>query len=291
VVSFGGIFTVLIMVFGGYMLAGGKIDIILHALPFEIMIIGGAAVGALIVGNSLDVVKKFLGGFGKIMKGPRWNREDYRDQLCLLYLLTRLMKTKGVIGLEPHIEQLTGSYIFTRFPRILADQVVVSLICNTLRMVTMNLDDPRQVEDFMESQLEKLHEEAIKPAKAMITMADGLPALGIVAAVLGVIKTMASIDQPVAILGKMIGGALVGTFLGVFLSYGMMGPLGNRLRQILDEEHRFLSVIRDTATAHLHGHAAQVFIKIGRGNVPRKMQPSFYELEEAINTIPSGEAA
>ncbi len=289
--SFVGIFIVLGMVFGGYLLAGGMIEIIIKALPFEMMMIGGAAVGALVLANSLDVVKKVAGSFGKIMKGPRWKRDDYRDLLCLLFLLTRLMKTQGVIGLEPHIEQPAESDIFSRFPRIVGDTAVVALICDTLSMVTMNLDDPHQVEDFMERQLEKLHDEAMKPAKAMGNMADGLPALGIVAAVLWVIKTMAPIDQPVEILGKLIGGALVGTFLGVFLSYGMMGPLGSRLKQILEEEHRFLSVIRDTVTAHLHGHAPQVSIEIGRGNVPSKMQPSFHELDEAVGSLGQEQAA
>ncbi len=285
--SIGGIAVVFIMVFGGYVMAGGKLGIIIHALPFEFMMIGGAAVGALLIANSMEVIKKALGGFGKMIKGPKWGRDDYRDLLCLMYMLTKVMKTKGVVGLEPHIEKPGESKIFQQFPKIAGDHHVTDLICDTLRMVTMNLDDPHQVEDYMERQLEKHHAESMKSADALQTMADGLPALGIVAAVLGVIKTMASIDQPVEILGKMIGGALVGTFLGVFLSYGIVGPVASRLKQILDEEAQFYAIVRDTITANLHGHAAQVSVEIGRGNVPSRLQPSFYDLEEAINGVPA----
>ena len=285
--SIGGIAIVFIMVFGGYILAGGKLGIILYALPFEFMMIGGAAAGALLIANSMEVIKKALGGFGKMIKGPKWGREDYRDLLCLMYMLTKVMKTKGVVGLEPHIEKPGESKIFQQFPKIAGDHHVTDLICDTLRMVTMNLDDPHQVEDYMERQLEKHHAEAMKSADALQTMADGLPALGIVAAVLGVIKTMAAIDQPVEILGKMIGGALVGTFLGVFLSYGIVGPVASRLKQIIDEEGQFYAIVRDTITANLHGHAAQVSVEIGRGNVPSRLQPSFYDLEEAINGVPA----
>jgi len=285
--SIGGVVMVFGMVFGGYIIAGGNMDIIIAALPVEMMIIGGAAVGAMVISNAADVIKGVLRGVGKVFKGPCWNRDDYRDLLCLLYLLTKIMKTKGVVGLEPHIEKPDESKVFQQFPKIAGDHHVTALICDTLRMVTMNLDDPHQVEDFMERALEKHHAEALRPASALQTMADGLPALGIVAAVLGVIKTMASINKPVEILGGMIGAALVGTFLGVFLSYGLVGPLAARLKQILEEEGQFYAVIRDTITAHMHGHAAQVSVEIGRGNVPTRIQPSFYDLEEAINGIPA----
>jgi chemotaxis protein MotA len=285
--SIGGIAMVFVMVFGGYTLAGGKLGVILHALPYEMMMIGGAAIGAFLIANSGETIKKALGGVGRVFKGPRWGKDDYRDLLCLMFALIKVMKAKGAVGLEPHIEEPDGSQIFNAYPRILADKQTVYLICDTLRMVSMNLDNPHQVEDYMERQLEKIHHEASKPAHALQTMADGLPALGIVAAVLGVIKTMASIDQPVEILGRMIGGALVGTFLGVFLSYGLVGPVAGRLQQIVDQDMQFYAIVRDTITANLHGHAAQVAVEIGRGNVPTKIQPSFYELEDALNGVPA----
>ncbi|WP_421709885.1 flagellar motor stator protein MotA [Algihabitans sp.] len=285
--SIGGIAMVFIMVFGGYTLAGGKMGIIIYALPFELMMIGGAAVGAFLIANSAETLKKALGGLGRVFKGPRWSRNDYRDLLCLMYGLIKVMKTKGAVGLEPHIESPGESAVFSAYPKIVGDKVTCAMICDTFRMVTMNLDDPHQIEEYMEKQIEKLHHEAGKPAHALQTMADGLPALGIVAAVLGVIKTMASIDQPVEVLGKMIGGALVGTFLGVFLSYGLVAPMAGRLQQIIDEDMQFYMIIRDTITANLHGHAAQVAVEIGRGNVPTKIQPSFYDLEEALNNAPA----
>ena len=151
----------------------------------------------------------------------------------------------------------------------------------------MSLEDPHQVETAMEKQLEKHHHEALTAAHSLTAMADGLPALGIVAAVLGVIKTMGSITEPPEILGSMIGGALVGTFLGVFLAYGLVGPIAVRLKGIVDEEAQFYHVIRDILVAHLHGNSAQVSVEIGRGSVPSDSQPSFAELESALNSIPS----
>jgi len=280
-----GIVVLFVMVFGGYILAGGKIGIILKALPFELMMIGGAAIAALLISSSMGVVKGALAGFGRVISGPRWKAEDYRDLLCLLYLLTKLIKTKGNVAIEPHIEKPEESTIFTRFPKILDDHFAKDFICDTFRMMILNVDDPHQVEDNMEKQLEKHHHEALKPAEALTSMSDGLPALGIVAAVLGVIKTMASIDQPPEILGKMIGGALVGTFLGVFLSYGIVGPFAGRLKACEDEDFQFYAIIRDAIVAHLKGNPAQISVEMARGSVPSTMQPRFLELEEAIQQL------
>jgi chemotaxis protein MotA len=152
--------------------------------------------------------------------------------------------------------------------------------------MTMSLEDPHQVETAMEKQLEKHHHEALVGANALQSMADGLPALGIVAAVLGVIKTMGAISEPPEVLGGMIGSALVGTFLGVFLAYGIVGPMGTRLKAVIDEDALFYHVIRDILVAHLHGNAAQVSVEIGRGSVPSEYQPSFAELESSLNSIP-----
>ena len=222
------------MVFGSYILAGGKMEVILHSLPYELMAILGAGVAAFLIANSMPVIKGTLGGFGKIFGGPKWKPSDYRDLLSLLFQLTKTMKSKGVIALESHIEKPTESAIFSRYPKIMKDHFAIDFICDTLRMMTMNLEDPHQVEDAMEKQLEKHHHEALAPAHALQNMADALPALGIVAAVLGVIKTMGSITEPPEVLGEMIGSALVGTFLGVFLAYGMVGPISTRMKEIVD---------------------------------------------------------
>ncbi len=275
------------LVFGSYLMSGGNMGVILHAAPHEMMAIGGAGIASLLVANSMSTIKGVGGGFGKAFAGPKWKASDYRDLLSLLFLLTKTMKSKGVIALESHIENPKESSIFTRFPKVMKDHFAIDFICDTLRMMTMNLEDPHQVEDAMEKQLEKHHHEALAPSHAVQNLADALPALGIVAAVLGVIKTMGAITEPPEVLGEMIGGALVGTFLGVFLAYGIVGPLATRMKEIVEEESAFYKIIQAVLVAHLHGNAAQISVEIGRGNVPSGAQPSFLELEEALSNIPT----
>src|SRR5579871_5783987 len=273
-------------VFGGYLMTGGSLNVVFEAAPHEMLTIFGAAIAAMLIAGSMFNLKKIAGSLGQIVSGCRWKPADYRDLLCLLFLLTKTMKSKGLIALEAHIEKPAESSIFKRYPKITKDHFALDFICDTLRMMTMSLEDPHQVETNMEKQLEKHHHEAAIAAHALQAMADGLPALGIVAAVLGVIKTMGAITEPPAVLGGMIGSALVGTFLGVFLAYGVVGPLGTRLMAIADEDSRFYQVIRDILVAHLHGNAAQVSVEIGRGSVPGEYQPSFQEMEAALNSIP-----
>ena len=274
------------LVFGSFIISGGNIAVIIGALPHEMMAIAGAATAAFLISNSMTVIKSVGGGMGKVFKGPKWKATDYRDLLSLLFLLTKTMKSKGVIALESHIETPKESTIFSRYPRILTDHFAVDFICDTLRMMTMNLEDPHQVEDAMENQLEKHHHEALAAPHALTNIADALPALGIVAAVLGVIKTMGAITEPPAVLGEMIGSALVGTFLGVFLAYGIVGPMAARMAAVLEEDGAFYKIIQSVLVAHLHGNAAQISVEIGRGNVPSGAQPSFLELEEALAQIP-----
>jgi chemotaxis protein MotA len=282
-----GIVLLFAMVFGSFIMSGGNLGVILNAAPHELMAIGGAGVASFLIGNSMPVIKATGAGMKKVFSGPKWKPSDYRDLLSLLFLLTKTMKSKGVIALESHIENPTESSIFTRFPSVMKDHFAVDFICDTLRMMTMNLEDPHQVEDAMEKQLEKHHHEAVAPSHALQSLADALPALGIVAAVLGVIKTMGAITEPPEILGEMIGGALVGTFLGVFLAYGLVGPMATRLKEVIDEEGSFYRIIQSVLVAHLHGNAAQISVEIGRGNVPSGAQPSFLELEETLSAIPN----
>jgi chemotaxis protein MotA len=275
------------LVFGSYIISGGNMGVITHALPHEMMAIGGAGIAAFLISQPMPVIKGTLGGFGKVFAGPKWKAGDYRDLLSLLFLLTKTMKSKGVIALESHIEKPKESTIFSRYPKLMKDHFAVDFICDTLRMMTMNLEDPHQVEDAMEKQLEKHHHEHLGPPHALQNMADALPALGIVAAVLGVIKTMGSITEPPEVLGTMIGSALVGTFLGVFLAYGLVGPMATRLKSVVEEEAAFYKIIQAVLVAHLHGNAAQISVEIGRGSVPSPAQPSFLELEEALAAIPN----
>jgi chemotaxis protein MotA len=276
------------MVFGGYLIAGGTLGIILHSMPYEMMMIGGAAIGAFVMSNSMHGVKHTLRGFAKILRGPRYHKADYVDMLSLLYWFVRLAQQKGAMALEAHIERPLESAAFQKFPRIAADLLAVTMICDYLRMVGMNADDPHQIEDVMARELKKMKDEEMHPSHAMQSMADALPALGIVAAVLGVIKTMASIDQPPAVLGRMIGGALVGTFLGVLLAYGLMGPLAARLKSVVEEEAKYFEVIRAVVVAHLHGYAPQVAVETGRKMVPTHSMPSFQELEESLDMLQIG---
>jgi chemotaxis protein MotA len=282
----GGLVVLFACVFGGFIMSGGSLGVVLEAVPHEVLTIGGAATAALLIGGSMYTLKKMGPDVSKIIYGPKWKPSDYRDLLCLLYLLAKTMKTKGLIALEAHIEKPEESSIFRRYPKIGKDHFALSFICDTLRMMTMSLEDPHQVEAAMEKQLDKHHHEALATAIALQTMADGLPALGIVAAVLGVIKTMGAISEPPEVLGRMIGSALVGTFMGVFLAYGIVGPISVRLKSIIDEEALFYHVIRDILVAHLHGNAAQISVEIGRGSVPSEAQPTFQELEQALDNIP-----
>jgi chemotaxis protein MotA len=286
-----GIVLLFAMVFGSYLISGGNMAVIIEAAPHELMAIGGAGVAAFLISNSMTTIKATGGGLSKVFSGAKWKPSDYRDLLSLLFQLTKTMKSKGVIALESHIEKPAESAIFSRYPKLMKDHFAIDFICDTLRMMTMNLEDPHQVEQAMEHLLEKHHHEALKPAHALQNMADALPALGIVAAVLGVIKTMGAITEPPEVLGSMIGGALVGTFLGVFLAYGLVGPMAARMKDVIDEEASFYKIIQATLVAHLHGNAAQISVEIGRGEVPSLAQPSFTELEEALNTAPSEAAA
>ena len=279
-----GIVAVLGIVFGIFLVEGGSFEVLAEAAPMEFAMIFGSAVAAQVIANEVSVLKGMAGGVGKVFAGPKWKKQDFSDLLALLFQLTKLMKTKGVVALEAHIEKPDESAIFQKYPKILKDHHVTHFICDTLRMMTMNLDDPHQVEDAMEKQLEKHHHEAMHPAHAMQNMADALPALGIVAAVLGIVKTMGAISEPPEVLGLMIGKALVGTFLGVLLAYGIVGPLASRLGGIIEHDSQFYKIIRDVLVAHLHGNAAQVSVEIGRGSVPSSLQPSFAQLEEALAT-------
>lgn len=276
-----GIAIVFVMVFGGYLAAGGKLGIIIKALPYELAMIGGAAAGAFTISNDMSGIKHTLSDVGKVFKGPKWHHDDYKDLLCLLFELIRLGRSNAV-ALEEHIEDPENSSIFTRYEKIMADKEAVALMCDTLRSASMNYDDPHQVEEVLDKRMEANLHHALHGSHALQMIADGLPALGIVAAVLGVIKTMASIDQPPEILGKMIGGALVGTFLGVFLAYGFFGPFATKVKTVVEDEAHFYQLIREVLVANLHNHSTNICIEVGRQNTPGHARPTFSQLEDAL---------
>jgi chemotaxis protein MotA len=276
-----GIVVIFVMVFGGYLAAGGKMAIIFKTLPYEMMMIGGAATGAFMISNNFSEIKHTIKDIGKVFKGSKWQSDDYRDLLCLLFVLIRIAK-QNPVEIEQHVEDPDNSSVFGKYPRILEDREAVDLICDTMRSASMNYDDPHQVEEVLEKRIEANLHHALHSSHALQTVADGLPALGIVAAVLGVIKTMGSIDQPPEILGKMIGGALVGTFLGVFLAYGLVGPFSARLQAVVEEDSHFYQLIREVLVANLHSHTAAICIEVGRQNTPSHIRPGFAEIEESL---------
>lgn len=279
-----GIAVIFVMVFGGYLLAGGKLGIILKALPFEFIMIGGAALGAFLISNSMAGVKHTLKDVGKVFKGPKWRPEDYRDLLCLLFELIRTARANP-LALEAHIETPEESSIFTKYPKILKDHEATDLICDTMRAASMNYDDPHQVEEVLDKRMSMNKTHALHSSHALQSVADALPALGIVAAVLGVIKTMGSIDQPPEILGKMIGGALVGTFLGVFLAYGIVGPFASRVKEVTEDDDHFYRLIKEVLIANLYNHPANICIEVGRQSTPHDLRPSFSDLEDALRAL------
>lgn len=281
-----GFILVIGLVFGGYMLSGGTMGIILYALPYEGMMIGGAALGSFVAANSFKDIMHTTKGTLKALKGPKWKQQDYIDLLNLMFTLTKMYRTKGILSLDEHIENPQESSIFSEFPKIQKDHFAMDLITDSFRMLALQFDDPYQMEEVINKKLKKHHHEVLKSPKALTTVADALPAIGIVAAVLGVIKTMSSIDKPPSVLGEMIGGALVGTFLGVFLAYLFVAPVSGRLAAIEEQDGAYYSVIRDIFIAILQDHSPAICVEIGRGNIPTDLQPNFYEMEEARQELP-----
>jgi chemotaxis protein MotA len=278
-------FVVLIaMVFGGFVITGGALGPVLHALPHEMLIIGGAAVGALIIGNSMKELKALGSGFMKVVKGPKYKKQDYLDTIFLVSKLMKMLRTEGPIALEPHVEDPASSAIFAEYPRLLADHTLINLITDTLRLVVVSSGtlDVHAVEEVMDNAIKTHHHEVQGPQTTLQGLADALPALGIVAAVLGVVKTMGSIDKPPSILGGMIGSALVGTFLGVLLAYGIVGPLATRLQQVIDADAAIYHTVKQIIIASLHGHPQPLVIEAARSGIAHHNQPGFGEVFDGL---------
>lgn len=279
-----GIIILLVMVFGGFAITGGNLGPVMHALPHEMLIIGGACLGALIIGNSVKDLKALGGGLGKVFKGPKYVKQDYLDCIFLVSKLMKMFRTDGPVALEPHIESPSESAIFSEYPKLLKDQTLIHLIADTLRLVVVSSGtlDPYAVEDVMDNSIKTHHHQEEKPAEGLQGLADALPALGIVAAVLGVVKTMGSIDQPPEVLGGMIGSALVGTFLGVLLAYGLVGPFANRAKQVIEADAAIYHVVKQIIIASLHGHPQPLVIEAARSGIEHSNQPSFAEVFDGM---------
>lgn len=280
-----GLVVILLCVFGSFLMSGGNIMVIAHALPHEMLAIAGAAVGAFILGNSMTTVKKTWAGIKRVFQGGRWTEVDFRDLLALLFTLLATFRKEGANSIEKHLDAPEESSIFMRYPRLLGDEGLIEFICDYLRMMTVNFEDPHQLAEAMEGDIERHHAEELAPQHALQMMADGLPALGIVAAVLGVIKTMSSIDQPTEILGAMIGGALVGTFLGVLLAYCLVGPIAQKLQQIIDSDFKPYLIVKTAIVGHAQGQPTEVAIELARRMTPSPYAPSFTQLETALDEV------
>jgi len=279
-----GIVVLLVMVFGGFALTGGALGPVMHALPHEMLIIGGAALGAVIAGNSMHELKAIGSAFAKIFKGPRHTKQDHVDAIALTAKLMKLLRAEGPVAMERHVQEPENSPIFAEYPRLLANKPLISLICDTLTLIVVSSGtlDTHAVEDVMDNAMKTHFHELHEPQHALQSLADALPALGIVAAVLGVVKTMGSIDEPPSVLGGMIGSALVGTFLGVLLAYGIVGPLAGRLKQVLEADEQIFNAVKQVIIASLHGHPQPLVVESARSGLGHAFRPGLSELLDSL---------
>jgi len=275
-----GIVILLIMVFGGFVIAGGSLGPVLEAIPHEMLIIGGAALGATVIGNSAHELKLLARGFARVFKGPQYNHQDHIDAIALTSKLMKMLRAEGAVALESHVTEPQNSPIFAEYPRLVADEAVRDTICDalTLMVVSSGTLDTHAVEDVIDNTIKTKLAEMEEPAHTMQSLADALPALGIVAAVLGVIKTMGSIDEPPSVLGGMIGSALVGTFLGVLLAYGLVAPLAGRLKQINHHDAQIFHSVKQVIIASLHGYPQPLVLEAARSGLPPAHRPKLTEL-------------
>ena len=275
-----GLLVVILVVFGGLLVSGGPA--IFSALPLELGLIGGAALGTVLIGNAPAVAREALGGFAKAMKGPKWQQADYGALLATLHELTRRAQRGGIIAIESDIEQPEQSALFQANEKLLKDEAARELICDSFRLMALDPSTRDRIEGQMDETISAIVQQRHRAVSALHTLADALPALGIVAAVLGIIKTVGVIDQSPGVLGEMIAAALLGTFLGVFLAYGIVGPVASRFGQIVEEDTHYLDQIRIVLSGFAKGLAPTTAIEIARGSLPADIRPSLSALDQRV---------
>ena len=275
-----GYILVTVMVFGGYMMSGGVLLALWH--PPELVIIFGGAFGAFVATNPGNVIKGAFAGIPLILKGSKYNKAMYLDLLALMYDLFSKSRKEGLMSLEADIEEPEESEIFNKYPKISSDHHVVEFICDYVRLMVGGNMNPFELDNLMDIELETHHQEAHRPVAAWQGMADGLPAFGIVAAVMGVVITMGSLGGPMEVIGAKVAAALVGTLLGILLGYGFVGPLGSALGHIVDDEAKFYACIKVCILATLNGYNPQVAVEFGRKSLLPSVRPGFIELEEYV---------
>jgi len=282
-----GIFGVVFLnvcVFASFIVGGGSMAPFIHAAPIEGWCIFGSALGGMFLGNSPDVVKAVFAGIARTFKGSKYHKDDYLNTIFCVSKVMKTLKTEGAVALEAHIENPESSAIFGEYPKIIGDHALLHLICDTVRLmvVSQGTISTMAVEEIMDSAIKTHHHDELKASAAISTLAGALPALGIVSCVMGVVKTMDNIDQPPAILGGLVGAALVGTFIGVFLAYGFFEPFAKRLEQIIEDEACMYGVVKQIIVGTLHGHPMPLILEAARVCISHHNQPSFAEVFDGL---------
>jgi len=275
-----GMFVVTASVIIGYLMEHGNLAVLFQ--PAEVVIIFGCAFGGFLVASPLKVIKAMFGSFVKIFSNKAIGKEDFLEGLLLLNGVFYKIRQQGLVSIESDVDNPEESPIFKKYPKIMKNHHAIALIADTLRTVMTTTIAPHELEAVIDSELDAHYEESMVPAKSIGFVADGLPGLGIVAAVLGVVLTMGKISEPPEVLGHSIGAALVGTFMGVLMCYGYVGPLGKNLEHIANDELQYLNVLKVALIAFIGGAAPKVAIEFGRRVIPGNVKPSFTEVEEAI---------
>lgn len=283
-----GAVVVLVCVLGGFVLSHGQILALWQ--PYELLIIGGGAVGAFLSANPPKVVKAALSDAVGLLKGPKYKKQDYVDLLSMLYDLFSLIRKEGLLGVEEHIEDPQTSTLFSAYPRLLREHHLIEFTTDCLRLMVGGNMNPHELEQLMDVELETHHHEAIAPALAMTKLADALPGFGIVAAVLGIVTTMSQLDGDTSRIGMHIAGALVGTFLGILLCYGFIGPLGAAMENRVQEDGKAFECVKIALLANLRGYNPKVAVEFARKVLASQSRPRFQDLEEHLKA-PRAKAA
>jgi chemotaxis protein MotA len=275
-----GYVIILVSVFGGFALAGGHLASLWQ--PVELLMIGGGAVGAFIVGNNTKALKATMKAFPTVFKGSKYTRALYMDVLALLFELLTKIRKEGLMSIEADVDNPESSPLFSKYPTILADHHLIEFLTDYLRLMVSGSMNAFEIENLMDNEIETHHHEGEIPAHVIAKLGDGLPAFGIVAAVMGVVHTMESVGLPPSELGILIAAALVGTFLGILLAYGFVGPLAGLLEQKGHEATKMLQTIKVTLLASINGYAPAIAVEFGRKVLYSTERPSFSELEEHV---------
>jgi chemotaxis protein MotA len=290
-----GILLVFGAVIGGFLMEHGNIRVLLQ--PAELLIIGGAAAGTILIANPLHILKKILGGLVGVFKGSRFTRDRYLESLKMMYEFLNKARKEGLVGIEGDVEEPSKSAIFSKYPKFLNDHHILDFVCDTMRTAITGGVEPFDFDQMMEIDMEVHHQQTSKPISALSTTADSLPGLGIVAAVLGVVITMGALGGPPEEIGQKVAAALVGTFLGILLCYGLVGPLAANMAAAADDEHAHLLVLRILMASFSKGMAPIIAVEMARRAIPGHVRPGFLEVEKACRgggsaTAPAeGEAA